>query len=260
MEHSTCQASSAYDILPSINSNLMIAGDGYAYLLYSYTLGSGGQTCQPDCIIEACAPDSGHIEWHGRLLRLGTGGDSSEIVLGDASEDWTVTSTQFGYMGTQAGQIPQYDGTQILITNADQGVLLSLYAPATSYCAFVQLVGLDANGLPIYNNSGCVDGTFNTQLVAAPRFAAPIAPTVGIHAAAGSGAADALELSDGACFVLAVVPHAIFHGRRQSLCFPEQGCALRLPRACFEKTHADCFRWREARPTPGVLWKECGDD
>ena len=165
MEHSTCQASSAYDILPSINSNLMIAGDGYAYLLYSYTLGSGGQTCQPDCIIEACAPDSGHIEWHGRLLRLGTGGDSSEIVLGDASEDWTVTSTQFGYIATQAGQIPQYDGTQILITNADQGVLLSLYAPTTSYCAFVQLLGFDGNGFPIYNNSGCVDGTFNTQLV-----------------------------------------------------------------------------------------------
>src|SRR4029077_17780192 len=44
--------------------------------------------------------------------------------------------------------------------------------------------------------------------------------------AARSRAPDALELPDGASFVLVIVSHAVFHGRRQSLSFPEHGCAV----------------------------------
>src|SRR6266851_8228504 len=44
--------------------------------------------------------------------------------------------------------------------------------------------------------------------------------------AAGSGALYALELPDGAHFVLAIVPDAIFHGRRQPLPVSEHRGAI----------------------------------
>jgi hypothetical protein len=145
MEHSTsvqagpqCDTASV-DQLPTIKSSLIIAGDGYAYVLYTYGIDS--QTCAGI-----------HLEVHARLLRVGTGGDSSEIVIGDSAED---------IIGPiQSNQIPTYETSQ-MITNADQGVMIALYAPTPNWCAY--------NGNPTDPNSppssGCVPGGNNYQLI-----------------------------------------------------------------------------------------------
>src|SRR5712664_443118 len=46
--------------------------------------------------------------------------------------------------------------------------------------------------------------------------------------AAGSGPLDALELLDGAHFILAIVPDAVLHGRREPLSVPEYHRAMKL--------------------------------
>ena len=137
----------------------MIAGDGYVYLVYHYTVSSAQITCQPQCVF-GCSPDSLHIAWHSRLVRVATGGDSEEIDLGDSSEDWAVTALQDGFQISQVGQIPRPQRAQLLITNADQGILFRQFAPMDQYGALYTRTSENIV------SSGCVDGTFNYQLIA----------------------------------------------------------------------------------------------
>jgi hypothetical protein len=143
MEHSTgvvsgCPSIPSFEALPEIDSNPMIAGDGYVYVVYNYGT-SSDQGCP-----QYYGNYSEHLEIHLRMLRVGTGGDSSEIVIGDSSQDSTyaTTNTDFGggyseqeIQTTAAGsQLAQFEELQRPITNADQGVILAAYAPAIGYC------------------------------------------------------------------------------------------------------------------------------
>ncbi len=145
MEHSTyvhytdsqCDTTSV-DQLPQIHSNLIIAGDGYAYVLYSYGIDS--LTCAGI-----------HLENHARVLRVGTGGDSSEIVIGDSTED---------IIGPyQSNQLTGYGGQ--IITNADQGVLIALYVSTPNWCAYNATDPITGANL----SSGCVPFVSNYQLI-----------------------------------------------------------------------------------------------
>jgi hypothetical protein len=145
MEHSTSVQSNqdcslrTVDGLPTIHSNLMIAGDGYAYVLYTY--GTDSQTCAGI-----------HLEVHARVLRVGTGGDSSEIVIADSTED-IIGQYQYNQIAGYQGQI---------ISNADQGVLIALYVPISNWCAYNGYNQSIPNSPP---NSGCVPAMYNYQLI-----------------------------------------------------------------------------------------------
>jgi trimeric autotransporter adhesin len=92
----------------------IIAGDGYAYFPYFYTISSDTNICtEPNAAI-------GHNETHLRIMKVGTDGFSQEIKVGDWVQD-SVTSLATSTTGSAApGNLL---GT--LITNADQGVLFS---------------------------------------------------------------------------------------------------------------------------------------
>ncbi|MFZ0308794.1 MAG: IPT/TIG domain-containing protein [Candidatus Sulfotelmatobacter sp.] len=122
----------------------IIAGDGYAYFPYVYTL-------QPLSSNQAICPSGGgtiHIETHSRLMRVGTDGSSLEIAVGD----WAMDGQNIAYVGSLAtGSLPgNVLGT--LITNADQGVLYSWAAcPSTlisNNCTAQFLLTTVADGSP----------------------------------------------------------------------------------------------------------------
>jgi IPT/TIG domain len=101
--------------VPPLVGNLIVAGDGYAYVPYLYYTSEGGGTSAygpGSCYY----PDSSNdlTTWHLRLMRVGTAGDSYEITLGD-------------YNSSQSGNntVTVYISGLNIITNADQGVLAS---------------------------------------------------------------------------------------------------------------------------------------
>lgn len=154
MEHSTsvqsgCGTSNS-DTLPTIGSNLIIAGDGYAYAVYSYTVQSVQQV--------VCGQGNNyteHDEIHVRLLRVGSGGDSSKIVLADSSQDITVSPLTHGTQITQVGANPAYNEfLQPIITNQNQGVLVALTHDDPTYCASTTITN---NSPTTYG--GCTSGT-----------------------------------------------------------------------------------------------------
>jgi Big-like domain-containing protein/IPT/TIG domain-containing protein/galactose oxidase-like protein len=165
MEHSTFPA----DSLPNILSKLIVAGDGYAYLIYDYETGSDTGNCPPniDCT------ETVHTEKHARMLRVATSGDSSELDLGDWSEDDTYTilyipnppgsPLAFTTVGqhTEFGVLP-FEDPDFIITNGDQGIFAALYFPSPGYCAFVG----NSEGEPdVTAQTGCVAGNNNIILV-----------------------------------------------------------------------------------------------
>lgn len=114
---------------PSEVGTPIIAGDGYAYFPYWYSvqpLASNTHTCTRD--IEVFTD---HVDTHLRIMRVGTDGSSLEIDIGDWSADGssTINHTSCGAAcdtSTSTGGVPNLaflNGT--LITNADQGVLYS---------------------------------------------------------------------------------------------------------------------------------------
>src|SRR5208283_2772916 len=138
---------------PSVG-NLMIAGDGYAYVPYSYITyddnfyGGGFTTSESE---------------HLRLLRVGTSGDSYAMSLGDwdyseAEVDvvgYIYPDTPYGPEGpygtvSQSTPVPSI-GWTTPITNADAGVLLSWEARTDAYCGF------GFNGYSPAPSTGCVE-------------------------------------------------------------------------------------------------------
>jgi len=106
--------------LPTVGS-LMIAGDGYAYLPYMYNITQSTSTAATSGCGESYA-SSGTV--HLRLMRVGSGGDSSEVALGD----WQWAQAGYDYnWGAQSGSSGNAVSATLpsLITNADQGVLAS---------------------------------------------------------------------------------------------------------------------------------------
>jgi hypothetical protein len=111
--------------LPAIGS-LMIAGDGYAYVPYAYTI-SNGSSGNNGCGC-GCSGSSASTQFL-RLLRVGAAGDSSEIALGDFS------SAQSGYECNYQGGGSSYGATATLptlITNSNLGVLASYSVVTTT--------------------------------------------------------------------------------------------------------------------------------
>jgi N-acetylneuraminic acid mutarotase len=101
---------------------LMIAGDGYAYVPYSfgtYTFVSEGI---PDPITRLCTSISTTTTTGSlRLLRVGTAGDSYEFPLGD----WSSFSFNDEGSVTQSAPLPSILLWMPPITNGDTGVLYS---------------------------------------------------------------------------------------------------------------------------------------
>jgi hypothetical protein len=135
-----CQDSS-YDQLPTTGT-LMIAGDGYAYVVYQYSKLSSVVSPQ----IGTCtylANDTTHVEEHERLLRVGSDGSSQEIAVADWSSDGTVTyiahDNAYEAIVTGSGYVPERVIPN-LITNADQGVLVSLYTLIASHATFSDVI------------------------------------------------------------------------------------------------------------------------
>jgi hypothetical protein len=107
---------------PPTLGNLIIAGDGYAYVTYQYSV-------ENDLNVP-CTSFKKHLELHLRVLRVSSSGDSSKIVVNDWTlDDLFVTNPENPWTGTRTktGNVPTLFLSD-LITNADQGVLLSWQA------------------------------------------------------------------------------------------------------------------------------------
>ncbi|MFZ0814252.1 MAG: IPT/TIG domain-containing protein, partial [Candidatus Sulfotelmatobacter sp.] len=134
---------------PSSIGNLIIAGDGYAYVPYQYSQGSSAETQ---------TVSTGSSTSYLNVLRVGSGGDSSEISVKQWSQSSSSVSAAGGYipfltpyseiifgavLNTYCGSLggcptevtetffsssSGASGLPSLITNADQGVLLSFQA------------------------------------------------------------------------------------------------------------------------------------
>jgi hypothetical protein len=134
---------------PSSIGNLIIAGDGYAYVPYQYSQGSSAETQ---------TVSTGSSTSYLNLLRVGSDGNSTEISVKQWSQSSSSVSTAGGYipfltpyseiifgavLNTYCGSLggcptevtetffSSYSGASglpSLLTNADQGVLLSFQA------------------------------------------------------------------------------------------------------------------------------------
>jgi hypothetical protein len=107
-------------ILPDV-SHMAIAGDGYAYVVYSYRNSSM-------VTFEGCTGGYYNRDVHLRVLRVSTSGSASDIPMGDWSESG---SNQVEYEADRGCSILSDMATRPLpgvggmtITNADEGVLL----------------------------------------------------------------------------------------------------------------------------------------
>jgi hypothetical protein len=115
----------------------IIAGDGFAYFPYAYTrspLASNMKVCNAD----GSEIDPHHVDAHLRVLRVGTDGSATKVILGDWSQD-VVNECILGapfdggsecalghFVTNSSGVVPDnmnLFGT--LITNADQGAFYS---------------------------------------------------------------------------------------------------------------------------------------
>jgi hypothetical protein len=166
-------------------SNLIIAGDGYAYLPYFFTDGTGQFTDWCDEEFSAKA--------HLGVLRVGTGGDADAIELGQWTYTYSIVppASHIGAILTERLSAPYpFITSATLITNADSGVLLSWQASTPAWCAFVSF---DQSYPPSFPpiQTGCEDAstTFNLATIEGaslaslatvniPGQAAPLQPIV----------------------------------------------------------------------------------
>ncbi len=137
---------------PKIGS-LIIAGDGYAYIPYVFENENSVAATVANPTNNNCnAMNLETEDEHLRLLRVGTGGDSYVISLGD----WISSGyTPYAFTASQSAPVPNaYSLLQTTpITNANTGVLYSWEVDTPAYCAS------ETNGI----ESGCVNetSTFN---------------------------------------------------------------------------------------------------
>jgi hypothetical protein len=141
---------------------LMIAGDGNAYVLYSFS----NQTSDPQ-IIDDCNASFSHIDTHLRVLRVSPTGSYAKISLGDWAQDNSVRMEfpvvkvngvpRMVHRGTsiQAGFVP---GLAIgaLLTNSDTGVVVSWSEQVGSYCASEVNTDPKEDNVPAIITGGCV--------------------------------------------------------------------------------------------------------
>ncbi|HLW89202.1 MAG TPA: IPT/TIG domain-containing protein [Terriglobales bacterium] len=101
---------------PASVGQAIIAGDGYAYFPYFYTISSDTNVCtSPNASVA-------HIATHLRIMKVGTDGFSQEIKVGD----WVQDSVSYqGLPPSSTGSAGPGNLLGTLITNADQGVLFS---------------------------------------------------------------------------------------------------------------------------------------
>ncbi len=153
---------------PSSISNLIVAGDGNAYAFYSYENTTDGD-------IGDCIPGTDEYDLHLRILRVAPDGSSSKIPIGDWTEidsDAYTYSDQNGFDWpgvtlVQSGSVPNTYGISAIITNADQGVLVSWTASLNGYCASSYYpLQSQVQFAPSPVITGCVPGTTINQLTA----------------------------------------------------------------------------------------------
>ncbi len=154
---------------PSVGQ-LIIAGDGYAYVPYTFqtTTMVGQNIAAPET--KLCSFTSTTVtNAHQRLLRVGTGGDSYVIPLGD----WTSTTyLPQGGIIYQSAPVPNV--VSATLTNADTGVLFSWETYTSPYCAYTSYA---TN--PI-TEGGCVGETssFNLATTSGPSLVSQTSPSV----------------------------------------------------------------------------------
>jgi hypothetical protein len=128
---------------PASVGQAIIAGDGYAYFPYFYTISSDTNVCtNPEASI-------GHNETHLRIMKVGTDGFSQEIKVGDWVQD-SVAQAPY-YITSSTGPAPPGNLLGTLITNANQGVLFSWGGN--------QLTTVDTSGNPTTATLNSVSGS-----------------------------------------------------------------------------------------------------
>ena len=122
---------------PALTGIPIIGGDGYYYLPYVYTDQTQVNCGNTDLI-------TNHIETHSRLLRVGSDGSSTKIVIGD----WTADQVQRIYIDgcddiactsvTTSGMVIKEPESLLgaLITNADQGVVYTWELCGSKYLVY----------------------------------------------------------------------------------------------------------------------------
>ena len=138
---------------PTVGQGI-IAGDGFAYFPYGFTVSSG--SCVAGGGVQTF---TNHYEVHSRMMRVGSDGSKLEITLGDWADDSTLTENSgcpAGECFASTGAIPSGGSVPLgtLVTNADQGVLYSWGTalctpggPQPSVCTpEFAITAIDANG------------------------------------------------------------------------------------------------------------------
>lgn len=151
----------------------IIAGDGYAYFSFEYGIQTVQKICSPPT-------ESGlaHNETHARLLRVGSDGSSSVITVGDSTQDtsWSCEGNPDGFGGEcgltySSSTASSSSGVSPggIMTNADQGVVMSSYDCNASSCAG-HLSAFDSGGMT---------STVSTQVPLSPVLQRPDGSFVG---------------------------------------------------------------------------------
>jgi hypothetical protein len=166
-----------------------IAGDGYAYVAYEYqnetSVGNTTGFCLNSEDFSYNTVTTTDTVVHLMLLRVGTDGSSSKIDV----KDWEPTSLdqsmqQYDYNGgcgnctsettVKTGAVPSLQQVSI-ITNADQGTVLSWEADSPEYCASAS----GTNSAPVCNTQVSAVSTFGlartlgSSLVSSPTVNVP---------------------------------------------------------------------------------------
>jgi hypothetical protein len=177
-------------IAPTVLGNPIIAGDGYFYIPYQYI--DATSITQSILVCSVTGPSgsttvTADTAVHLTLMRVGTDGSSSKIDV----KDWESRNLRMSSGGqafphisssVTTGAIPNLPWGQLL-TNADQGAVLSWETDMPAYCA---------SGT--YNLNPC-----NTQVSAATTFgfASTGGTALAFSASVSSGIIPALQAQDG---------------------------------------------------------------
>jgi hypothetical protein len=119
-------------ISPPTVHQMMIAGDGYAYVAYSYR-----NSLSDAQVLGNCNTSFSHDDVHLRVLRIGSDGSNVDSPIGD----WTRDRSSSNPGGSaQHGNVPSIS----IITNADQGFCF----PGARHSRRTVLQDLPAASLP----------------------------------------------------------------------------------------------------------------
>jgi len=145
--------SGVYDV-PPLFGQIIIAGDGYAYVPYLYTVStSSGSTCGGGY--------NGTTSGHFRMLRVGSDGTSTKISLRDYNSISSIaydatpgSPCPVSFTNSVSGRYPlNLNDLGTLITNADQGVALVWLEGPASYVSSE----CEQPGYNIYYNQSIVN-------------------------------------------------------------------------------------------------------